>query len=482
MLSTAAIVLAIAAVPIGATGTWSPCGFSMIETLGLRGHAGRMPTTLAACATFLPGALAGGALTFGLLAAAGELLHGAGGQVAYALAAIIALVAAAAEIRGVRIVPQVRRQLPETWRWRMPLPVASAGYGFLLGLGFTTFVLSFGAWALAGISFAVGDPVAGVAIGLAFGLGRALPVVILAPLADRPLGIRAVAAMAERPALYGRARLGDGVALVLVAMTLGAVAATAAPTGKYHGADPSAAANQLAYQKGKHGRAVLRRHNRSIALPGREPAIGGRLAVVRVGRGLRILRRSDQKVFSSLDLRGVWASAISGRWLAFGQSGHGRDVLRARRLRHGKPRGPSHVIARVKHPARLGHPGLDGRTLVYAVSRPRGASVVWRRLGGGGHGVVARAHRGLVCCASVHRGRVLYVLLLRRRQSPQETAAPALEQHLMVRRIGSKRGARSIYVRTGPSGTLFTTALAARRAYVTVLHGRSARILAVRRR
>ncbi len=141
-MSVAAIVLAAAAVPIGMTGTWSPCGFSMVETIGMRGHDGARATTLAACATFAPGAVVGGVATFGLLAAAGEAVHGIGGSWAYLIAAAIAAAAAAAEARGVRIVPQIRRQLPESWRWRMPLPIASGLYGVLLGLGFTTFVLS----------------------------------------------------------------------------------------------------------------------------------------------------------------------------------------------------------------------------------------------------------------------------------------------------------------------------------------------------
>ena len=68
------------------------------------------------------------------------------------VAAAIAVAAAVAEARGTRIVPQIRRQLPERWRWTMPMPLAAALYGILLGLGFTTFVLSFGVWALAGIS------------------------------------------------------------------------------------------------------------------------------------------------------------------------------------------------------------------------------------------------------------------------------------------------------------------------------------------
>jgi hypothetical protein len=50
----------------------------------------------------------------------------------------------------------------------------------------------------------------------------------------------------------------------------------------------------------------------------------------------------------------------------------------------------------------------------------------------------------------------------------------------MLARIGSHR-ARSIYARRSPHGTLFSTALSARRAYVTVMHRRSARITHVRR-
>ena len=40
----------------------------------------------------------------------------------------------------------------------MPVPLAAGLYGVLLGLGFTTFILSFAVWALAGIAVALGDP------------------------------------------------------------------------------------------------------------------------------------------------------------------------------------------------------------------------------------------------------------------------------------------------------------------------------------
>jgi hypothetical protein len=182
------ICLAAAALLIGGTGTFSPCGLSVIETIGPTGHTGGRRTTIAACIAFLPGAVAGGLLTFGSLAWLGDLLHGAGGRAAYLVAAAIALLAAVLEARGTRIVPQIRRQLPEHWRRVLPMPLAAALYGVLLGIGFTTFVLSFGVWALAGVSLAIGDPALGLLVGASFGIGRAIPILALAPAAGGRVG------------------------------------------------------------------------------------------------------------------------------------------------------------------------------------------------------------------------------------------------------------------------------------------------------
>jgi hypothetical protein len=208
-------VLILAAAAAGVTGAWSPCGFSMVETLAPQGYAGRMRVTVAACATFAAGALAGGAITFGGLALLGEAL-GAGGPAALAVAAAVALAAAIGEARGARIVPQVRRQVPESWRRRMPVPLAAGLYGVLLGLGFTTFILTFAVWALAGACIAIGDPALGLAVGLAFGAGRLLPVVVLAPAGGGALH----AAMAERPRILRSLRAIDALALAACAVAL----------------------------------------------------------------------------------------------------------------------------------------------------------------------------------------------------------------------------------------------------------------------
>jgi len=187
----------------------------MVETLAPGGFARTRAESALAAATFTLGALAGGAITFGGLAVAGALL-GAGGTTALGAAAVVAVAAAVAEARGLRIAPQIRRQVPEAWRRERPVALATAGYGVLLGLGFTTFVLTFAVWALAGASIALGDPALGLGIGLAFGLGRAIPVVALAPRAHA-----ATAVMCERPGILLGLRRVDAVALVAVAIALG---------------------------------------------------------------------------------------------------------------------------------------------------------------------------------------------------------------------------------------------------------------------
>jgi hypothetical protein len=209
-------LLVCAAFAAGVTGAWSPCGFSMVETLAPDGYAGRLRTTLLACATFTVGALAGSIVTFGGLAVLGETL-GAGSAMA---AAVVAIAAAGGEARGLRIVPQVRRQVPESWRRALAVPVAAGLYGVLLGLGFTTFILTFAVWALAGVCVAVGDPALGLAVGLAFGAGRLLPVVALAPTAGTRRGAAFHAAMAERPQILRSLRAVDALAMAACALVL----------------------------------------------------------------------------------------------------------------------------------------------------------------------------------------------------------------------------------------------------------------------
>ncbi|MGH2951751.1 MAG: hypothetical protein ACRDKX_06890, partial [Solirubrobacterales bacterium] len=370
------IALVAAALLAGLTGTWSPCGFSMIETIGPVGHTGGRPTTIAACATFTLGALAGGIATFGLLAVLGSLAHGADHRAAYVIAAAIALAAAAAEVRGTPIVPQIRRQLPEHWRRLMPMPLAAAFYGGLLGIGFTTFVLTFGVFALAGIAFAVGEPAIGAMVGLAFGIGRALPIALVAPVADRPAGIRVTELMAGRPGVYRGLRLGDGLALLAVGGVLvTTVPANAAQTESSPAADPTVGGDDLAYQRPDRS-GVLRRGGGEIPLEGRDPALGGGRVAVVPGEEIVLLSAIDLTEVGRVRAPGADAVAVSASWVAWRESGGGRDSMRACNVADSANPGPVKSLGRAGGASQLGRPSLDGNRLVYAkATRSRNAIV-----------------------------------------------------------------------------------------------------------
>jgi hypothetical protein len=480
MLSALELSLAFAARLIGLTGAWSPCGFSMVETIGLSGDGARRRTTIASCITFAPGAVVGGIATFGALSVLGELVHGVGGRVAYLVAATIAIAAAVAEVRGTRIVPQIRRQLPEGWRWTMPMPLAAALYGVLLGLGFTTFVLSFGVWALAGISLALGDPAAGLVIGAAFGVGRAIPVVVVAPMVDSRFGIRCIELMAERPALYRVFRLGDAVTLGLVAVVLTTATATADRTEVRNGADPSAAGKALAYQRGDRS-GVLRVRGQSSGLPGRDPAVGGPYAAVIAGGDLiRILNRYTRNQVGFVGADGARAVAISKGWLAYLTLRRGRYVLKARRIRHPGNPGKRKRIASVRSPGQIGHPSVDGGRVFYGVSKRRASKIKRRNLRSGKGGTVVRSRTAALSNPSVLGKRLLYVRSRRARQGPQVTRAPKLRHSLMLKRIGRKGRGRRILTR-GEGRQLWSTSLSARRGFVTLLGRGGPKIVSVRR-
>ncbi|HEV3001375.1 MAG TPA: hypothetical protein VGW75_11600, partial [Solirubrobacteraceae bacterium] len=490
-------------------GSWSPCGFSMVSTLGDPGGRG---TTLAACGAFVPGALAGGVLTFLSLSALGALLGG--GDVALLAGAALAAAAALAEATGRRIVPQIRRQVPEHWRRALPLPLAAAGYGVLLGLGFTTFVLTFAVPALAGVALAVGDPAAGLAIGLAFGAGRALPVVVLAPLAAAPTGIRATELMAERPAILRGFRAADAAALAAVALALGAEGAAAAtPTAASrpsaaradatpasapataashpsaaraaatptafvaNAADPSAAGADLAW-KVPGGPGVVRSPAGELAVPAEHIAIGGPYVATLAGGEVRVADRATGAEVARIAAPGADEVAVSATWLLTRTPG---DRIDAHPLPQG---GPARVVA-TGAATTLGRPALDGDRAVFHVTGRTASRIVQVDLPTGAQRTLRRATRAALTNPSLLGADLLFVrttqwsqsLVLNRRALLR--IAPAIRAdrgystaHGPHRRVRRPRRPR----REGPPGTtttLWTTALAPGAAYVTRLRQRA---------
>ena len=367
--------LAAAALLAGLAGAWSPCGFSMVETIAPRA-VGRVRATVVAALAFGAGALAGGIATFGGLALAGERL-GTGGALAAALAAAGLLAAAAGDAAGRRIVPQVRRQVPESWRRVLPVPLAAGLYGVLLGLGFTTFVLSFATYALALACLALGDPAAGLAVGIAFGVGRAVPVIALAPLLDREAGLRAATAMAERPRVLHGLRAAAAAALALAAGALaldGAPAAAQATQFQANGTDPGASdAAVVWHEPGAGGR--IMRGNGVEALPGTDPAIAGTTVAWRSGETIELAPVSTLAPRAALAAPGAEEIAVSQAAVAW----RDRDAEGRHRLfvADASGQGPARLIARAQtDDAELGRPALDGNLIAFHVTSPRSSRIV----------------------------------------------------------------------------------------------------------
>ena len=463
--------LAVGAFWAGLAGTWSPCGFSMIETIGPGGHDGGRGATLAACATFAAGALAAGAAAFAALAAAGE----AAGAPLATIAVVVAALGAAADAAAVPVRPQIRRQVPEPWRRTLPLPLASLLYGVLLGLGFTTFVLCFGTWAVAVIVFALGDPHVGLVAGAAFGAGRALPIVLLAPLQGGRLGTRLLETMAGRPATLRLTRLLVAASLVAVA----AVAGTASGATLTRAVDPTVAGSDLAWQApGGHG--VLLRSGQTVPLPGDDPALGGPYVAWHIAGAVTIADRATLTPVRTLRVPAVDALAVSADWLVFRQPRRdGGSRLAALALT-----GPAvyRSIASVAFPAQLGRPSLEGSIVAYHRADRSSSRITLVNLRNGARWVVRTSRAAQLLNPSLRRGYLLYVRVTACMQELRLTLLGSGAERVLLRRsgrntrdTGHERGhtsqgseASRCPLPPAPGASLFwTTALTSSAAYLS---------------
>jgi hypothetical protein len=263
--------------------------------------------------------------------------------------------------------------VPERWRWTLPLPLACVLYGVLLGLGFTTFVLAFAVWALAGISFAAGDPLLGVLVGVAFGAGRALPVLWMAPGLRRGHGAQRLDEMAAEPRLWLGLRRLDALGLGLCALTLafGGVSASAATIVR--ASDPSVAGDALVWQQPGGGGLLSIGGAQARPLPGAHPALGGS-TVAWVGAGtITIADRGSLQPRLTLAASGVNALAVSDSWVVYrDQDAAGAEHLIAVSLTTPSTK---RYLAGSRLAGQVGRPSLDGADAVFTVDTPRRSAI-----------------------------------------------------------------------------------------------------------
>ena len=289
----------------------------------------------------------------------------------------------------------------------MPLPLACGLYGLLLGLGFTTFVLSFAVWALAGISFAADSAVFGLVIGAAFGVGRALPVVWIAPRLGTERGDQALDRLALEPRLWLGLRRLDAIGLGACAALLAGSGALAAAAN--FATDPSAYGGSFAWQD-VGGRGWLYTHSETIKLPGRLPALGGgNLAYL---SGSEIVVASGVTSSSPTMIPGpaagrIDALAVSAHWLVVRDVGaRGIENLFALSLRDPAKR---RYLTGSATPGAIGRPTIEGSTVVWSYSNARHSGIYEENLSTGVRTVLRLATANVQYAnPALDEGRLLY--------------------------------------------------------------------------
>ena len=174
MLAASATLLAVVA---AVRGMWSPCGLSMLSTMTpmaerLRGHR------FGATATwFTIGAMVGGA-SLGLVSSLGAVLvHLAhlSTSVTTSVALVVAMVCllSDSELRVVQL-PPIRRQVNERWVEQYRPSVYAGGFGWQLGAGLTTYVMTASNYLLVALGALSGSPWLAMSLCLIFGTTRGL--------------------------------------------------------------------------------------------------------------------------------------------------------------------------------------------------------------------------------------------------------------------------------------------------------------------
>ena len=181
-MASTLLLLALAVAAVSAVrGVWSPCGLSMLSSITPMTEAGRGNRFAVTATWFVVGGIVGGA-SLGLVAAVGaaglDLLDlslatrvGIGGLVAVATAAIDL------GAFGVQL-PLFKRQVDDAWLRRYRSWVYGAGFGWQIGFGVATYIMTAGVFLTIALAVLGASPVAAVAIGTTFGLVRGSAVYI----------------------------------------------------------------------------------------------------------------------------------------------------------------------------------------------------------------------------------------------------------------------------------------------------------------
>jgi MFS family permease len=178
LITVLALVMAVGA---AARSTWSPCGLSMLSTITPIGEQARGARFATSATWFVVGGVAGGATLGGALALVAVgigALHLTAGTIGI-VAGLAALVAAVSDSRITgRQIPIHRRQVNEVWLDRFRPWVYGAGFGWQIGSGVVTYIMTSAVYLIAVLAVMTGNPWTALGVGVLFGTVRGLAVLL----------------------------------------------------------------------------------------------------------------------------------------------------------------------------------------------------------------------------------------------------------------------------------------------------------------
>ncbi|CAN5747902.1 hypothetical protein BH23ACT2_BH23ACT2_18390 [soil metagenome] len=156
-------------------GVWSPCGLSMLSSITPMTEAGRGNRFSVTAVWFVLGGIVGG-LSLGALAAgaaAGLAALELTATTRVGVAAAVAMVCASIDlgIFGIDL-PIFKRQVNDAWLRRYRSWVYGSGFGWQIGFGVATYIMTAGVLLTVALAVLTASPVQAIAIGLVFGLVR----------------------------------------------------------------------------------------------------------------------------------------------------------------------------------------------------------------------------------------------------------------------------------------------------------------------
>ena len=175
IIIAAVVVTAAAAV----RSTWSPCGLSMLASITPLSEAGRGHRFRATAAWYVVGSILGGA-SLGLCVAGATVAVDAISLtsrevILVALGASAVAMASDARLGGFHL-PVHHRQVNERWLDSLRPWVYGAGFGWQIGAGLTTYIMTAAVYLMIVLAALVRQPWFGFAFGVLFGLVRGLSV------------------------------------------------------------------------------------------------------------------------------------------------------------------------------------------------------------------------------------------------------------------------------------------------------------------